>query len=542
MKKYNIKYNDLKKSRIKEIDMPNIFDGLRKISDEDIIEQIALLETMNLTNISKPLAQKAKKKTIGIINFFRSKLGKNQMMIEPEVKEIWTLIDEKKDELKNCTRTKLDERLLNVLMEKSKNDIEDLTEDEISVEVIEEAAKSYKLYKNLTPAQKADNIYLKYSEKLSGKAKEDLKEQNLNELKEATESVEETLKIIDEEQKKDFEQSIDVEKLTLLNAWRKVDRQLFTKIVWLSVKAYGSTFTPKEEILPSFMENEKEVEIIKKDQDLKKSKENLLELKKEIELCKEKINSIENTLKKKNKLLNNSIKNKSQAEDDIIKLAQMDVKLEDVKKLQEDKLKEIKGQMENALLEELDLLLEEFKKVKFDTIDINNKISDINIEAAYKNELIKDNIEQIASTEKTINDIGSEFEQFKVEAKNLLKTYTEKKEEVHKKEEEKINEIFERWSKFFNKFIFEFKDLSNIVNFTREELLHIEGVLYELHDAKDPMALSMGLIKDKSNKEEKEEYPYIDVSFPDKFEVEIQYKILENEEKNVHIVEITTEF
>jgi len=522
--------------------MPNIFDGLRKISDEDIIEQIALLETMNLTNISKPLAQKAKKKTIGIINFFRSKLGKNQMMIEPEVKEIWTLIDEKKDELKNCTRTKLDERLLNVLMEKSKSDVEDLTEDEISVEVIEEAAKSYKLYKNLTPAQKADNIYLKYSEKLSGKAKEDLKEQNLNELKEATESVEETLKIIDEEQKKDFEQSIDVEKLTLLNAWRKVDRQLFTKIVWLSVKAYGSTFTPKEEILPSFMENEKEVEIIKKDQDLKKSKENLLKLKKEIELCKEKINSIENTLKKKNKLLNNSIKNKSQAEDDIIKLAQMDVKLEDVKKLQEDKLKEIKGQMENALLEELDLLLEEFKKVKFDTIDINNKISDINIEAAYKNELIKDNIEQIASTEKTINDIGSEFEQFKVEAKNLLKTYTEKKEEVHKKEEEKINEIFERWSKFFNKFIFEFKDLRNVVNFTREELLYVEECLYELHFIKDPMALSMGVMEDTDNKEDKDEYQYIDVSFPNDFQVEIQYKVLDNEEKSVHIVEITTEF
>jgi len=50
----------------------------------------------------------------------------------------------------------------------------------------------------------------------------------------------------------------------------------------------------------------------------------------------------------------------------------------------------------------------------------------------------------------------------------------------------------------------------------------------------------MGLINDKGNK--KEEYEYMDVSFSDKFEVEIQYKVLDNEEKNVHIVEITTEF
>lgn len=49
--------------------MPNIFDGLKRISDDEMIEQLALLETMNITNISKPVIQKAKKKTISIINF-----------------------------------------------------------------------------------------------------------------------------------------------------------------------------------------------------------------------------------------------------------------------------------------------------------------------------------------------------------------------------------------------------------------------------------------------------------------------------------------
>ena len=520
--------------------MPNIFDGLRKISDEDLIQQIALLETMNMTNISKPIAQKAKKKTISIINFFGNKLGKNHMIEEPEVKEIWTLIDEKKDELKNCTRPELDEKLLNVLIERFKNDIEDPTEDEISVEIIEEVAKLFKLYKNLTPGQKADNIYLKYCEKLKGKAKEYLNEHQLMELKETTESIEDILLNMDEEQRKNFEQSVDVEKISLLNAWKKVNRQLFARLIWLSVKAYGGSFTPKEEILPSFMENKKDVEIIKKEEDLKESQEILLNLKNKIELCKEKIESIENSLQEKNRLLNNAIKNKSQAEEDIINVEKMNGKLEEVKKSQEDKLKELKEQVENATLQELESLMEEFKKVKFDSIDINNKISDINMDITYKNELIKDAILEIASNEKTIKDIGSEFQQFKMEANNLLKAYNEKKEEVHKKEEEKRNEIFERWSKFFDKFTFEFKKLNHVVNFTIEELLHVEECLYELHFTKNPIALSMGLINDKGNK--KEEYEYIDVSFSDKFEVEIQYKVSDNEEKNVHIVEITTEF
>ncbi|AWK51505.1 hypothetical protein DIC82_10885 [Clostridium beijerinckii] len=519
--------------------MPNIFDGLRKISDDDLIQQIALLETINMTNISKPIAQKAKKKTISIINFFGSKLGKNHIIEESEVKEIWTLIDEKKDELKNCTRPELDEKLLNILMERFENDIEDPTEDEISVEIIEEVAKLYKLHKNLTPGQKADNIYLKYCEKLKGKAKEYLNEHQLIELKEATESIEDILLNMDEEQRKNFEHSVDVEKLSLLNAWKKMNRQLFARLIWLSVKAYGGSFTPKKEILPSFMGNKKDVEIINKEEHLKESQEILLKLKNKIELCKEKIESIENSLQEKNRLLNNAIKNKSQAEEGIINAKKMNGKLEEVKKSQEDELKELKEKIENATLQELESLMEEFKKVKFDSIDINNKISDINMDITYRNELIKEATLEIASNEKTIGDIGSEFQQFKMEANNLLKAYNEKKEEVNKKEEEKRNEIFERWIKFFDKFTFEFKNLNHVANFTIEELLHVEECLYELHFTKDPIALSMGLIDDKGNK--KEEYEYIDVSFSDEFEIEIQYKVSDNEEKNVHIVEITTE-
>lgn len=519
--------------------MPNIFDGFRKISDNDIIEQIALLETMDITNIARPIVQKAKKKTISIINFLGSKLGKNNVIEEPEVKEIWTLIDEKKEKLIECTREELEERLFNVLREKSKSDVENKSEDELSIEIIEEAAKLYKLYKNSTPAQKADNIYLKYNANLKDKAKEYINDQPFIDLQETTEDIEQIIENMDQEQKKDFLQSVDVEKLTFLNVWKKVDRQHFSRLVWMAVKAYGGAFTPKEEMLPSFIDNEKNIQIIEREEDLKKSQQELLKLKKEIELCKGKINYIENSLQKQNIILNNSVKDKNQAEDDIIDLGKMGVKLESIKKSKEDELIQIKGQMENVALEELDVLMEDFKIVKFDTIRINNKISDINIEVTYKKQLIEDNIKLIESKQKYIKENLVDFQQLKVDTDKLVMSYNQKEIEARKKEEIRRNEIFEKWNQFFNKFTFDFKELRNVVNFSEKELIHIEECLYELHFTKDPMALSMGLIGSKGDKEE---YQYMNVVFSDKFQVEIQYKVLKGKEKNVHIVEITTNF
>jgi len=518
--------------------MPNIFDGLRQISDNDIIEQIALLETINITNVSKPIVQKAKKKTISIINFLGSKLGKNNMIEEPEVKEIWSLIDEKKEELIDCTRTELEERLFDVLRKKCKDDGENKSEDALSIEIIEEAGKLYKLYKKLTPGQKADTIYLKYNEKLKGKAKEYIDDQPFIDLQETTEDIEEIIKNMDEDQKKDFLKSVDVEKFTLLNVWKKVDRQHFSRFVWLAVKACGGSFTPKEEMLPNFIDNEKDTEIVEREEDLKKSREELSKLKNKMELFKDKINSIENNLEKENRILNNAVKGKNQAENDIIDLEKMGVKLQTIKKSNEEKLSEIRGQMENAILEELEVLMEDFKIVKFDTIDINNKISDIKIEYTYKKQIIEDNVKLIESKEKAIKEIVGNFQQLKIDTDQLIMAYNQKKIEVRKKEEVKRNEIFEKWSQFFNKFTFEFNELRNVANFSIKEILHIEECLYELHFTEDTMALSMGLIESKNDKDE---YQYMDASFSDKFQVEIHYKVLNGEEKKVKIVGITTE-
>ena len=338
----NAKFNNKIINNTKGINMPNIFDGLRKISDKDIIEQIALLETVNINNISKPIIQKAKKKTISIINFIGSKIGRINMIEEPEIKEIWTLIDEKKEEIKELTRAELEEKLLNILIDKIKIDDENSTEDMISIQVIEECSKLYKIYENMTPSQKADIIYSKYNEKLKDKAHEIINEQPFIDLQETTENIEEIINNMEDKQRKEFLQSVEVENLTLLNIWKKIDRQHFARLICLAVKASGGRFAPREEILPSFVEKEEEAEILKRDEELKKSQKELLELKKEIQTYTDRINTIENKLEKENKLYNMAIKNRNQAEEDIKELKQEYIKIEEVKKLHKIKWKKLK--------------------------------------------------------------------------------------------------------------------------------------------------------------------------------------------------------
>lgn len=53
--------------------------------------------------------------------------------------------------------------------------------------------------------------------------------------------------------------------------------------------------------------------------------------------------------------------------------------------------------------------MEEFKEVKFNIVDINNKFLDIDIEILYKNELIKKYIKLILNKERNIREISIEF-------------------------------------------------------------------------------------------------------------------------------------
>ena len=154
---------------------------LLKTVGDDLLDFLRFMETHNIDMLYIPIEKELRvtyRYRQDLLN--REKLGRNTaaQRISRIVAFYEYCFDNNlftKEELKNSTREELEERLFDVIIEKTQNDIEEPSEDEISIEVIEEAAKLYKLYENITPSKKADSIYLKYNEKIdrdsSGKIK-----------------------------------------------------------------------------------------------------------------------------------------------------------------------------------------------------------------------------------------------------------------------------------------------------------------------------------------------------------------------------------
>lgn len=512
--------------------MPNIFDGINKLSDNELIEQIALLETINMYNLSKPIAQKAIKKAVNIINFLGNKIGKDPNIKEPEVKEIWILLEEKTNELKEYTREELNERLKEILIEKSKNKSDEPSEDEISVKVIEEAAKLYKINDNLTPAKKADLTYLNYSKKNDENEERHLKGENIQEVEYVIVG-EENNQYLEFEEENEFKKVIEEDKISILNSMKNLDKDMLAKIVWIAVKSYGKLFTPKNEDMPSFVNSEEKEAIIKNDEAFRNLKNNLLKTENEVKKFINDIEKNENDLNKENKNLNSKIKIIKNSEKDIIDLENLKNSLEEEKKLKYEKLQIFEEQRKNLdlNLEELNLLMEEYEKEKLEVFDITNEINNIIHEITYKNEFRNNTLEEINGKEELLKKLSIEKEKLVKEKEKLQEIFLSKKEEAYKIKNEKRFKILSRWKGTFDRFIIEDTDIENIVDFSIDELIEIEKCLYELHFTNDPEALSIGLVK-----EGREKYDYFEAVSDKGFNFEVWYKVLED--KKIHIISI----
>lgn len=507
--------------------MPNIFHGINKLSDNELVEEIALLETINMYNISKPIAQKAVKKAVNLINFLGNKVGKDPNIKEPEVKEIWTMLEEKTNELKKYTQRELIEILKDILIEKSKNKEEDLSEDEISVKVIDEASKLYKIPNNLTPAKKADIIYLNYSMK---NEESYLDEKNIIEV-EYIVSNDRNGKILECLDENEYKKVIENDKISMLNLFKNSDRHMLGKIVWLAVEKYGELFTPKDEDMPSYVSYEEKKTIIKNHKNFKTLKNNLIKLENEIKKQINYIEKIENDLNIENKILKNKIKLLKNCEKDIIDLENSKKSLEHQKKSKYEKIQILEEERNDLNLEELNLLMEEYEKLKLEVFDATNEINNIVHEIKYKYELGNYTVQEIKKKEELIEKLVNGKEKAIKENEKMRQIYLLKKEEIQTIEFNRKSEIFSRWTKTFDKFIIQDDNIKNIVDFNVDELIEIEKCLYELNSTEDPEALSLGLIK-----EGREKYDYIESTSNQGFTFEVWFKVLED--KKIHIIAI----
>ena len=92
--------------------MPNIFKSLQKANDEAIAMQIALLQSVTMGNIMGSQIRNVGRTAANVVNWFGQTLfDRNNIINEPESKDIKELIQENYQKIQGAPRQRLD-RLL----------------------------------------------------------------------------------------------------------------------------------------------------------------------------------------------------------------------------------------------------------------------------------------------------------------------------------------------------------------------------------------------------------------------------------------------
>ncbi len=485
--------------------MSNIFDGLYKLDYEQIINQIAVLETINRINLSKPMFQKAVKKAVNVINYVGNKLGKDPNVKEPAVKEIWTMLEESKRELRDITREELNLRLKKILMDKCKVKFQAPSDDELSIAVLEECCKSLKISPKLMPSVKADMIYEKCKAAYNN---EENKEENVN------------TEIIDES-------------ISFLKLGKKFDRQQLIKFTCMCIKAYGHEFAPKDEDMPSYVNDQEKMAVMESEKAIEELRNEIAELKKRVNNMAENIKENEKIIRTEKKAYTNLTEIQNTASKEIADLKKIKEELALEKEELNSKISLLEEERVNASLDKLDEIMKIYEEIKLRIFDINTSVNSIVHDIVYKEQLINNCLNDCNEKEKIIRSAMEEKEKNEASLKELSVDYNEKKEILYSVENKKKEDIILRWNKFFNNFIFNESDLQNIVKYNNDELISIEKCMWELDNTKDPQALSIGIVKDGTNK-----YEYIEIIDEKGFHFEIWYEVFENANKNIHIKEI----
>lgn len=459
--------------------MPNIFDGLSKLQDDDIRLQIALFESVNVSGAVQETGHRTVSRIVGFANML---VGAGK--IDYEMKGIVGVVKDKILSYKNMSRMELDEKLRHILVERitdEGNRQEFLSDDYISVHVIREAAGIYNLSTAKSPAVLADRIAEQYYDQFLTRLHKVLIKQEKPQAKETDQRLQDCLNRIPIEQKRELNRSVVMTEFSgrgigklirwersILNLKRvvtymgldafdamdvvifsmyekmigfgRLTKMLLAQLICVAVKGYGAHFEVGADLLPSFVKTQTEVQI-NEERSYRQHLVQRVEMKDTITKYQQEIEKVKNDL--------------------------MDMQV----RLLED----------NARFNEAKDRFDELEKRKEESAD-----------QAYFREVnsAKKELDQADATLKNRTMSISESKIRQSELDNLL-SQTEKQLGVIEMDTQEItNErssiLARQWRAFFYKFRFADDDFTYLVeNFTASELMRIEMLLKEMHDCKD---------------------------------------------------------
>lgn len=196
--------------------MLNLFSGLKKATNETIAMQVALLQSITVTNLMKPYAQRTGATVIKTLKWFSSKFDKKLDVVEPEVTEIKDLINENYQRFQSFSRGELERRLRTKLEERLQSNAGNTIDDErLSVAIINETVKNFEhIGPNLTSAQKADTIAMEFHNRLRNNLNEQIKKQTPYQVAEFEKNLEKEIAHLSPDEQKELQNALRVKDLT----------------------------------------------------------------------------------------------------------------------------------------------------------------------------------------------------------------------------------------------------------------------------------------------------------------------------------------
>ncbi|NLP30892.1 MAG: hypothetical protein GX363_07185 [Clostridiales bacterium] len=191
----------------------NIFTRLHSAPDTAIIDQIALHESINMKNSLLQSFGKIQKEGVKAINWIARKLNQKDVMGEPDVVEIFELMDTKAKELANLPRQQLDLKLHRVLAERL-NQSAHISSAKLSKILIEEAAEGLKIDAELTLGQKAHAIAARMEENLCKQIQKELKRMNSSQQEEYDRKLDLAIEELPVEEREKIAEALGVEAIT----------------------------------------------------------------------------------------------------------------------------------------------------------------------------------------------------------------------------------------------------------------------------------------------------------------------------------------
>ena len=191
----------------------DLFLPYEKVRDEEIRTLIAVLQNTSIINYLKEAGSKVSSLLTKNLNRAGPLFGREKLVPVVEIRKVSDLINEAARNLQGCTRQELIALFQAELAKRVKVNGE-INPESLSIAIINEAAKGFRLEDGLSLAQKAQLVYERYKERLWEGAQKWAKHLSVEEKRKVADSLDESLDGLKEEERSALEKSLGVERLT----------------------------------------------------------------------------------------------------------------------------------------------------------------------------------------------------------------------------------------------------------------------------------------------------------------------------------------